>query len=110
LFIPDPDADFLPARIQGSKRHPIPDPQHWFLSAISSTDVQGVSLASLEVWMCRVSVFIKAGLSSIRSVQYLTEQNVPVRYWDNGNQFDTGMFRYRTEIQDAGMPMPSYGR
>jgi hypothetical protein len=30
--IPDPDADFLPSRIPGSKRHPIPDPdpQHWF--------------------------------------------------------------------------------
>jgi hypothetical protein len=29
--MPDPDADFLPSRIQGSKRHPIPDPdpQHW---------------------------------------------------------------------------------
>jgi hypothetical protein len=26
LFIPDPDADFLPSRIPGSKRHPIPDP------------------------------------------------------------------------------------
>ncbi len=25
--IPDPDADFLPSRIQGSKRHPIPDPR-----------------------------------------------------------------------------------
>ncbi len=24
--IPDPDADFLPSRIQGSKRHPIPCP------------------------------------------------------------------------------------
>jgi hypothetical protein len=24
--IPDPDADFIPSRIQGSKRHPIPDP------------------------------------------------------------------------------------
>ncbi len=24
--IPDPDADFLPSRIQGSKKHPIPDP------------------------------------------------------------------------------------
>jgi hypothetical protein len=24
--IPDPDADFLPSRIQGSKSHPIPDP------------------------------------------------------------------------------------
>jgi hypothetical protein len=24
--IPDPDADFLPSRIPGSKRHPIPDP------------------------------------------------------------------------------------
>jgi hypothetical protein len=32
LFIPDPDADFLPSRIQGSKRLPIPDPdpQHCF--------------------------------------------------------------------------------
>jgi hypothetical protein len=29
--IPDPDADFLPSRIPGSKRHPIPDPdpQYW---------------------------------------------------------------------------------
>jgi hypothetical protein len=26
LFNPDPDADFLPSRIPGSKRHPIPDP------------------------------------------------------------------------------------
>jgi hypothetical protein len=25
-WIPDPDADFLPSRIQGSKRLPIPDP------------------------------------------------------------------------------------
>jgi hypothetical protein len=24
--IPDPDADFIPSRIQGSKKHPIPDP------------------------------------------------------------------------------------
>jgi hypothetical protein len=33
LFIPDPDPDFLPSRIQGSKRHriPDPDPQHWIL-------------------------------------------------------------------------------
>jgi hypothetical protein len=60
--------------------------------------------------MCRVYVFINAGLFSIRSVRYRTEQNVPVRYWDKGNQFGTGMLRYRTEIQDAGMPMPSYGR
>ncbi len=25
-YDPDPDADFLPSRIQGSKRHPIPEP------------------------------------------------------------------------------------
>jgi hypothetical protein len=86
------------------------DVQDVFLSAISSTDVQGVSLSSLAVWMCRVYVFINAGLSSIRSVRYRTEQNVPLRYWDNGNQFGTGMLHYRTEIQDAGMPMHSYGR
>jgi hypothetical protein len=31
LFIPDPNADFLPSRIQGTKRHPNPDPepQQW---------------------------------------------------------------------------------
>jgi hypothetical protein len=89
------------------------DVQDVFLSAIITiiiTDVQGVSLPSLAVWMCRVYVFINAGLSSIRSVRYRTEQNVPARYWDNGNQFGTGMLRYWTEIQDAGMPMPSYGR
>ncbi len=28
LFIPDPDPDFYPSRIQGSKRHRIPVPQH----------------------------------------------------------------------------------
>ena len=27
--IPDLDADFLPSRIPGSKRYPIPDPEHW---------------------------------------------------------------------------------
>jgi hypothetical protein len=34
--IPDPDADFLPSRIQGSKRHPIPDPnpQHWIQNTV----------------------------------------------------------------------------
>ncbi len=35
LFIPDPDLDFFyPSRIQGSKRHriPDPDPQHWKIS------------------------------------------------------------------------------
>jgi hypothetical protein len=34
LVIPDPDADFLPSRIPGSKRHPIPDPdpQHCILT------------------------------------------------------------------------------
>ncbi len=40
LFIPDPDADFLTSRIQGSKRHPIPDPdpQHWFPSNVLCPD------------------------------------------------------------------------
>jgi hypothetical protein len=42
----------------------------------------------------------------------------PVRYRNKGTQSGTGMLRYRTEIQDAGMPMqvastsmpmPSYG-
>jgi hypothetical protein len=27
--IPDPDADFNPSRIPGSKKHRTPDPQHW---------------------------------------------------------------------------------
>jgi hypothetical protein len=31
LRSPDPDADFLPSRIQESKRYSIPDPQHDFL-------------------------------------------------------------------------------
>ncbi len=26
MFIPDPGSDFFPSRIQGSKKHPIPDP------------------------------------------------------------------------------------
>jgi hypothetical protein len=35
--IPDLDADFLPSRIQGSKRHPIPDPdpQHCIIRTVS---------------------------------------------------------------------------
>jgi hypothetical protein len=28
MFILDPDPDFFPSRIQGSKKHWIPDPQH----------------------------------------------------------------------------------
>ncbi len=31
----------------------------------------------------------------------------PVRYRNKGTQSGTGMLRYRTEIQDAGMPMAS---
>ncbi len=34
----------------------------------------------------------------------------PVRYLNKGTQSGTGMCRYRTEIQDAGMPMPSYAK
>ncbi len=32
----------------------------------------------------------------------------PVRYRNKATQSGTGILRYRTEIQDAGMPMPSY--
>ncbi len=31
-----------------------------------------------------------------------------VRYRNKGTQFGTGMFRYRTERQDAGLPIHSY--
>jgi hypothetical protein len=31
----------------------------------------------------------------------------PVRYRNKGTHSGTGMLRYRTEIQDAGMPMPA---
>ena len=31
----------------------------------------------------------------------------PVRYENKGTLFSTGMLRYRTEIQDTGMPMPA---
>jgi hypothetical protein len=31
----------------------------------------------------------------------------PVRYQNKGIQSGTGMLQYRTEIQDAGMPMPA---
>jgi hypothetical protein len=34
----------------------------------------------------------------------------PVRYRNEGIQFGTGMLPYRTEIQDAGMPMPRYAQ
>jgi hypothetical protein len=35
LFIPDPYPDFYPSRIQGSKRHRIPDPQHLIVGYFS---------------------------------------------------------------------------
>ncbi len=54
------------------------------------------------------------GLSGIQSVRYRNEQRIPmpepVRFWNKGTQSGAGMLRYRSEIQDAGMPMPSYGR
>jgi hypothetical protein len=31
----------------------------------------------------------------------------PFRYMNKGTQSGTGMRRYRTEIQGAGMPMPA---
>jgi hypothetical protein len=31
----------------------------------------------------------------------------PFEYRNNGTQSGTGMLPYRTEIQDAGMPMPA---
>jgi hypothetical protein len=31
----------------------------------------------------------------------------PVQYRKKGTQSGTGMLRYQTEIQDAGMPMPA---
>jgi hypothetical protein len=36
LFIPDPDADFPPSRIQGLKMHPIPDPDPQHCSGLCS--------------------------------------------------------------------------
>jgi hypothetical protein len=42
------------------------------------------------------------GLSGIQSVRYRNEQKLRCR-----NQSGTGMLRYRTEKQDAGMPMPA---
>jgi hypothetical protein len=30
-----------------------------------------------------------------------------VLYQDKGNQSGTGMLRFRTEVRDAGMPMPA---
>ncbi len=81
-------------------------------------------------WMCRVihfplqfgralgiafttnnNSFIKCWnvrLSSIQSVRYQNEKKIlmpePVRSRNKGTQSGTGMLRYRTEIQDAGMP------
>jgi hypothetical protein len=46
------------------------------------------------------------GLSGIQSVRYRNEQHFRCRCRCR-NQFGTGMLRYLTEIQDAGMPMPA---
>ncbi len=44
LFFADPDPDFYPSRIQGSKRHriPDPDPQHWLRWQLSYLHVADI--------------------------------------------------------------------
>jgi hypothetical protein len=66
--------------------------------------------------MCRVYPFFKCWnvrLSSIRSVRYQIEQKCQCRkqfgIGIKGTKSATGMLKYRTEIQDAGMPMHREG-
>jgi hypothetical protein len=49
LFIPDPDPDpdFYTSRITGSKRHRIPDPQHWLKFKFSYLD--GLLVESVQI-------------------------------------------------------------
>jgi hypothetical protein len=35
-----------------------------------------------------------------------TEAERPLRYWNQETQSNTGMLKYRTDMMNAGMPMP----
>ncbi len=65
MFIPDPDLDFYPSRIPGSKRHRIPDP-----------DPQVATLAKTRFNPSFSGNFIF--LLNIDKVRYLLTINVPV--------------------------------
>ncbi len=70
--IPDPDAEFLPSRIQGSKRHPIPDPdpQHclWLVNPDLNPDpaifVIGLQDANKKLFLKK---FLLVTFSKIKS-------------------------------------------
>jgi hypothetical protein len=73
----------------------------------------GWLLVSLQ---CRRSGCTFLSMPECRTVRHLispepgwtkTPMPEPVRYLDKRNQSGTRMLRYRTDIQDAGMPMPS---
>ncbi len=81
-------------------------------STTCSLDAHWVSLftsTNNSFFKCRnVGLF---GIQSCSSVPEWTKIPMlePVRYWNKGTQSGTGLLRNWTEIQDAGMPMPSYG-
>ncbi len=90
------------------------------LSALSTTcnlDVHWVSLSQPPkpaVWMCRVYRFLK--MPECRTVRHPVSpvpewtkmlMPEPFQYRNKRTQSGTGMLRYRTEIQDAGMPIPA---
>ncbi len=87
------------------------DVQSVSLSTICSVDVHWVSLS-----LPPTTAFLYAGMSDCPASSQSGTRTIknslcrkPVRYRNRGTQSGTGVLRYRTEIQDAGMPMPSYG-
>ncbi len=82
------------------------------LSTTCSLDVHWVSLSQPSkpaVWTCRADLFFKCRnvrLSGIQSVRYRYEKKCWCRNRNKRTQSGTGMLQYRTEIQEAGMPMP----
>ena len=64
----DPDADFLPSRIQGSKRHPIPDP-----GSGSATLVKYVRNSSMDIHYMQTQCLVQE-IDPVASSQYLVQE------------------------------------
>ncbi len=105
-------------QIQSGRTVPLKKNKNWragcALSTASSIDVQGVSPATA------ISMNLQG--VSLLCVPFYRQQYLPVipvlewtkmpmlehfRYHNKRTQSGTGMLRYRTEIQDAGMLMPA---
>jgi hypothetical protein len=85
IRIPDLDPDFYPSgsRIQGSKRHRIPDPEHWFMQSY-----RPISVLFFSSWNCfpkTVKLRIRTRLSFVLLSYTRTARKIPLIYSFSGN-------------------------